>query len=53
MKILLVIHDLGYADHISLSYLSAIAKQLNHSTYFCSIDRNDMLQQLKKLGLML
>ncbi|MFC1931528.1 B12-binding domain-containing radical SAM protein [Chloroflexota bacterium] len=42
MKILIVIHNLGYADHIAVAYLSAIAKQLNHTTFFCSLDRNDL-----------
>ena len=43
MKILFVIHQLGFADHISISYLSAIAKQSGHSTYFCVLDDNDFL----------
>ena len=39
MKILFAIHNLGYADHIAVSYLSAIAKQLGHSTYFCTLTK--------------
>lgn len=42
MKILFVIHDLGFADHIAIAHLSSIAKQLNHSTFFCSLDRDDL-----------
>jgi len=42
MKILFVIHDLGFADHIAVAHLSSIAKQLNHLTFFCSLDRNDL-----------
>ena len=42
MKILFVVHDLGFADHIAIAYLSAIAKQLKHVTFFCSLDRNDL-----------
>ena len=42
MKVLFVIHDLGFADHIAIAYLSAIAKQLNHQTFFCALDRNDL-----------
>ena len=37
MKILFVTHDLRYADHIAIAYLSAIAKQLGHNTYFCTL----------------
>ncbi len=42
MKILFVIHMLEFADHIALAFLSAIAKELNHSTYFCTLDHNDL-----------
>jgi len=49
MKILFVIHDLGYADHIAVAYLSAIAKQLNHLTFFCSLDRNDLTTTVDKV----
>ena len=38
-----VIHDLGFADHIAIAHLSSIAKQLNHLTFFCSLDRNDFI----------
>ncbi len=41
MRILFVIHQLGFADHISISYLSAIAKQSGHSTHFCILDHDD------------
>lgn len=41
MRILFVIHQLGFADHISISYLSAIAKQSGHSTYFCVLEDDD------------
>ena len=34
MKILFVLHDLGFADHVSVAHLSAIAKQLGHETSF-------------------
>lgn len=49
MKILFVIHDLDFADHIALSYLSAIAKQLDHSTYFCLLGRDDLLTAVQKI----
>ena len=43
MKILFVIHQLDFADHIAISYLSAIAKQLNHSTYVCILENQKLL----------
>ncbi|MHC4570384.1 MAG: cobalamin-dependent protein, partial [Planctomycetota bacterium] len=43
MRILFVIHQLGFADHISISYLSAIAKQSGHSTHLCVLDHDDFL----------
>lgn len=49
MKILFVIHDLGFADHIAVAYLSSIAKQLNHLTYFCSLDRSDLNATVDKV----
>ena len=50
MKILFVIQQLDFADHIALSYLSAIAKQQNHSTYFCSLrsqNLNEIINDVK------
>jgi len=41
MKILFVIQQLDFADHIAISYLSAVAKQRKHSTYFCSLRSHD------------
>lgn len=49
MKVLFVIHKLDYADHIAIAYLSAIAKQLNHSTYFCSLDTKDLISTIKDI----
>jgi radical SAM superfamily enzyme YgiQ (UPF0313 family) len=54
MKILFVTHDLSYADHIAISYLSAVAKRLNHSTYFCTLEKeqfspNDLLTKVDEL----
>lgn len=49
MKILFVIHRLDYADHMAIAHLSAIAKQLNHSTYFCSLDTKDMITMIKDI----
>lgn len=49
MKILFCIYKLDFADHIAISYLSAIAKQLNHATYFCSLDSSDLAVEIKKV----
>jgi len=49
MKILFCIYKLDFADHIAISYLSAIAKQLNHSTFFCSLDSSDLVESVKKI----
>ena len=50
MKVLFVIHDLGFADHIAIAHLSAIAKQLGHQTYFCTLDRNDAGAIVKEIS---
>lgn len=34
MKVLFVVHQLEYAGCSAIGYLSAIAKQMNHSTVF-------------------
>ena len=49
MKVLFVIHELSYADHISISYLSAIAKQQNHKTYFCSLSQHNLLEMVQNI----
>ena len=50
MKILFVIHQLDYADHIAIAYLSAIAKQLNHLTFFCNTDKDDLDASIGKIN---
>ncbi|MBI3930991.1 MAG: B12-binding domain-containing radical SAM protein [Chloroflexi bacterium] len=50
MKILFVIHDLDFADHMAIAYLSAVAKQINHQTFFCSLDRNDLIASVKEVS---
>lgn len=49
MKILFVIERLDFADHIAISYLSAIAKQLNNTTYFCSLAASDLTSVVNNL----
>ncbi len=49
MKILFVIDQLDFADHIALSYLSAIARQLGHSTNVCVLGDDNFLQILESV----
>ena len=43
-----MIQQLGFADHIAIAYLSAIAKQLNHQTYFCSLKSHNLYEMVEK-----
>jgi anaerobic magnesium-protoporphyrin IX monomethyl ester cyclase len=49
MKILFVIYQLMYADCSAIGYLSAIAKKLGHKTFFCSLDRDDLLSNIAQI----
>ncbi len=49
MKILFTISQLDFADHIAIAYLSAIAKHLTHSTYFCSLQDHDFLGEVNRI----
>ena len=49
MNILFVIHELGYADHIAIAHLSAMAKQLNHSTFFCTLDSDSLTDKVQEI----
>lgn len=42
MRVLFVIPKLGYGDHIAIAYLSAIAQELGHTTYFCTLDASSL-----------
>jgi anaerobic magnesium-protoporphyrin IX monomethyl ester cyclase len=42
MKILFVIYELDFADHIAISYLSSIAKARGHETYLCILKDHDL-----------
>ena len=50
MRVLFVIYRLDYADHVSIGYLSAIAKNLGHSTCFCNLSTDDLLEQVATIG---
>jgi len=49
MKILFVVAQLDFADHIAIAHLSAIAKQRGHSTYFCTLRDHDFHAELEKI----
>lgn len=49
MKVLFVIHQLDFADHIAIAYLSAIAKQRGHFTYFCCLKDGDLVLAVKDI----
>ncbi|MFH1309189.1 MAG: radical SAM protein [Candidatus Omnitrophota bacterium] len=49
MKILFVVPQLDFADHIAVAYLSAMAKQLRHSTYFCILSEHSFLEEVSKI----
>lgn len=42
MRILFVIRTIDYADHISLAYLSAIAKAKGHETFLCNMAESSL-----------
>jgi len=49
MKVLFAIHQLSFADHIAIAYLSAIAKQLGHSTYLCIFESCDFVEEVIRI----
>jgi len=49
MKILFVIHNLDFADLIAIAYLSAIAKQLHHSTHLCILKNHSLTDKIAEL----
>jgi len=48
VNILFVVYRLGYADHIAIAYLSAVAKKLGHNTYFCSLKEHNLHRKIKE-----
>jgi len=49
MRVLFAIPNLGYADHIAIAYLSAVARELGHSTYFCTLDANSLPDMVSRI----
>ena len=48
MKVLFVIHDLGFADHIAIAHLSAIAKQLGHLTAAVPANSRELFSEVRR-----
>lgn len=49
MKVMFVVHQLGFADHVSIAYLSAIAKARGHSTYFNNLGTHSLLEKVQEI----
>ncbi len=49
MEVLFVIYQVDFADHISLAYLSAVAKELGHSTHLCVLKEDDLTEKIRDL----
>ena len=50
MKILFCISQLDFADHISLAYLSAIAKERGHTTYLCILKDTPLEKKIREIN---
>jgi radical SAM superfamily enzyme YgiQ (UPF0313 family) len=46
MKVLFVIKQLDFADHVAIPYLSAIAKQIGWETELCVLDQTDLSDKI-------
>lgn len=49
MRILFCIYELGFADNIGIGFLSAVAKNRGHETYFMSMDKQNLLNKISEL----
>lgn len=49
MKILFVTNTLGFTENIGIGFLSAIAKQRGHVTFYCSLDMNNLSDVIQKI----
>jgi len=49
MKILFVIYQLDFADHVAIAHLSAVAKERGHNTYLCIIKEHNLLSLVKSI----
>jgi Fe-S oxidoreductase len=49
MKVLLVTHDLGFADPLAIACLSPIAKEMGHQTFFCALDSGEFIPTVEAI----
>jgi len=49
VKVLFCIYQLDFADHIALAYLSAIAKNMGHSTHLCILSDSKLQDAVSKI----
>ena len=49
MKILFCIAQLDFADHISLAYLSAIARERGHTTHLCVLQNSSLDEKIREV----
>ncbi|RJQ27262.1 radical SAM protein [Candidatus Parcubacteria bacterium] len=49
MKILFCIYQLDFADHISLAYLSAIARERGHETFLCVLKESTLQEKVANI----
>jgi len=47
MRVLFVVHQLGFADHVSIAYLSAIAKARGHATTFHNLQNGPLAEAVE------
>lgn len=50
MKILFCIYQLDFADHIALSYLSAVAREMGHSTFLCVLGDSSLMERVAEVS---
>ncbi|MBN1359581.1 MAG: B12-binding domain-containing radical SAM protein [Sedimentisphaerales bacterium] len=48
MKVLFVIKEIDFADHIAVPYLSAVAKELGWETNLCILDQTDLMRAVHR-----
>lgn len=49
MKVIFTIAQIDFADHIAVAYLSAIAKQLDFTTYLCVLDKQNLSETVAEI----
>jgi len=49
VKILFCVYELGYADNIGIGFLSAIAKNRGHETFFIAINQKNLIEEINTI----